>query len=129
MRDISLSPVMLLIIILITIIITFTSTSLFYDPLLVRGVELKVSNESNSMGVTVDSWDTVRGIDIADDNYKLYEGHIYVYKKNQTRIIHRLIKCLDPDCNESVFSGDANRIGELVNKSQISYRVSSINFN
>lgn len=87
----------------------------------------QTSNNSDSMGILMRSYDDVYAIPV--NNNFLMEGRIYIYEENNRSIVHRLIKCIDIDCNQSVFKGDNNRVGEIVNKSQIKYRVKSIGYN
>jgi hypothetical protein len=82
----------------------------------------QVGCNSNSMGLTLPC-NTVLYSDVVHPNESLRPGRIYIYQgKNQT-IVHRLVFCLDLDCNVSIFKGDNNRIGEEVNRSQVLYRV------
>ena len=84
---------------------------------------------SDSMGRVIDCVDTLYQRRIRNGT-KLYEGRIYVYEKNETRnVIHRLVKCLDTDCNRSIFIGDNNYIADkIVNRSQIIGYVYQIRF-
>lgn len=85
-----------------------------------------ISCKSDSMGLTIDCKDTAFGNKVEKDD-KLYPGYIYVYKStNETdtrHIIHRLVYCLDEDCNQTVFKGDNNPVAEIVNRSDILYSV------
>lgn len=91
----------------------------------VQGKYLKISNMSDSMGLSISYPDEAIGEKIKETDM-LQEGNIYVYNSNNTYIIHRLIKCLDNDCNVTIFKGDNNKVGEIVNKSQIIYKVTAV---
>ena len=80
---------------------------------------------SNSMGRNIDCSDIVE-VDL--DIKTLYEGWIYAYKDGDDYVSHRLVKCLDVNCTQAVFVGDNNKIGEIVNKSQVYGRVISVEY-
>jgi hypothetical protein len=77
-----------------------------------------VDCESNSMGLTINCDDQayIQHID-TDSVFEL--GGIYIYTKGNKTIIHRLVYCIDVDCNQTIFKGDNNAYGEEVNRSQI----------
>ena len=83
-----------------------------------------ISNETDSMGLTIDPHDKM----YYSKEFDVLPGRIYVYNKSDNWIVHRLVYCLDDDCNQSVFKGDNNYIGELVNKSNIIYKVEGISY-
>jgi len=80
--------------------------------------------KSNSMGVGLDCND-VAYLEIVLNDTQLIEGEIYTYYDpvNNESVAHRLALCLDDDCNQTVFRGDNNKQGELVNRSQIEHRI------
>lgn len=86
-----------------------------------------VSCESDSMGLTLDCNDEAYG-NIVQKRDRLIVGDIYVYRRENTSIIHRLVRCLDKDCNVSVFKGDNNKVAEFVNRSQIRYHIVRVNY-
>jgi hypothetical protein len=89
----------------------------------------EVSCKSNSMGLTVNCDDEVY-ISLVKSDDPLYIGYIYTYKDSidNHSIIHRLVYCLDSDCNSTVFKGDNNQAAELVNRNQIVGRVVSVKY-
>ena len=90
-------------------------------------VLVNITCESNSMGLLMPC--NSKASVIPYKNELLHLGRIYVYEVNSTYfIIHRLVGCVDKDCNRTIFKGDNNLISELINKSQIKYIVTAINF-
>lgn len=88
-------------------------------------VETQVGCKSNSMGLTIKCGDKIYGEYIEKDEV-LVPGDIYVYDKSENgtaQVVHRLVLCLDDDCNSTVFKGDNNVVAEVVNRSDILYRV------
>jgi hypothetical protein len=81
------------------------------------------------MGLTVNCDDEVY-ISLVKSDDPLYIGYIYTYKDSidNHSIIHRLVYCLDSDCNSTVFKGDNNQAAELVNRNQIVGRVVSVKY-
>jgi len=74
-----------------------------------------ISCKSDSMGLAFRCGDSVYSRTISLEE-ELKEGEVYIYKnpnKNNS-VIHRLVLCLDDDCNQTVFRGDNNALGELV---------------
>jgi hypothetical protein len=97
----------------------------------------RLVNTSNSMGLTLDQY----GVVDYDTNFKeLKKGKIYIFKEENTLVIHRLVMCVtinkefslvveDFDCNNYlVFKGDNNRYGELVHISQVYAEVVRFNY-
>lgn len=125
---IALSPIILAVILVAALFIDIP------EPVIITTSDLgdvafNISCETNSMGQTFTCDDIVYGKHITDQT-RVYEGKIYAYRDweevNESYIAHRLVLCLDADCNVSVFKGDNNRIGELVNRSYIEYEVTAI---
>lgn len=82
------------------------------------------SCKTNSMGLTINCNDKLYLKKFKGD---LRKGGIYIYRKNEsTTVVHRLIGCVDYECNTTIFKGDNTLMGELVNKTQILYRVEMI---
>lgn len=50
---------------------------------------------------------------------------VFAIGKNET-VAHRLALCLDDYCSQAVFRGDNNKMGELVNRSDIQHRVKMV---
>ena len=82
----------------------------------------EVGCSSNSMGLTMRCGDTLFMNKVQSDE-KLYIGRVYVYEKINKTIVHRLVACIDVDCNLTLFKGDNNPVAEFVNKSNITYQV------
>jgi len=93
----------------------------------VKEYSFNVNNSTNSMGIIMRAGDKVFGREVTEKDI-LQEGNIYVYQGERTRVVHRLIKCLDIKCNQSVFKGDNNRVGEIVNRTDIKYIVTRIEY-
>lgn len=88
--------------------------------------------DTDSMGLTVGCHDIAFGNKVDQDD-RLYPGYIYVYNgtnsSNDTiHVIHRLVYCLDDDCNVSIFKGDNNFVAEIVNRSDILYSVDAVRY-
>jgi len=87
----------------------------------------KVSCKSNSMGLTMNCGDAVYETKVKD-NDKLIPGDIYIYKKLNYTVVHRLVYCLDENCSKAVFKGDNNEKGELINRSQVIFKVEKVEY-
>ena len=87
---------------------------------------MNISCASDSMGLIVPCKSKLVSEDYNNESLKL--GQIYIYKFEDKWISHRLVACVDKDCNVTVFKGDNNEIAEFVNKSQIGYYVKGINY-
>lgn len=89
-------------------------------------LETTIGCGSDSMGVEYNCGQKIVGEEIKPGD-KLYPGMVYVYQKNETlTVIHRLVLCLDEDCNMTVFKGDNNRVADpVVSRDKILYRVTS----
>ena len=89
---------------------------------------IKVACGSDSMGLTFGCEDLLYYRDIKN-NEELTLGDIYVYRKdNGDNVVHRLIECVDIDCELMVFKGDNNAVGELVEKQQVIKKVESVRY-
>ena len=87
-----------------------------------------VSCNSNSMGIAIPCG-TKALTQKYPKNKELEMGRIYIYQRNSSyNVIHRLVGCIDKDCNVTIFKGDNNLISELVNKSQITYIVNGLDY-
>ena len=82
---------------------------------------------SDSMGLGLDCNDLVY-METVTNETELLEGQIYSYYNYDfnVSVAHRLALCLDVDCNVSVFRGDNNAVGELVNRSQIQHKINMV---
>lgn len=103
-----------------------------------------LSCETNSMGLTI----TCGMMDVYSDvrpNETLHVGRIYSYKTEEfmnincerntqfgcgtyDHIIHRLVACLDDDCNRTVFKGDNNPTAEIVNRDRIDRKTIALQY-
>ena len=91
-------------------------------PVLAQTQSFSIACTSNSMGLTANCNDTITA---EEAGAVLYPGSIYVYKKGEELIVHRLVYCPDNCSDYAVFKGDNNLVGERVNRSDILYRVVS----
>ena len=87
----------------------------------------RVSCRSDSMGLTVGCNDEVYGAKVEEGDY-LDIGAIYIYGKGNKTIIHRLIGCIDHSCNITIFKGDNAKTGELVNREDILYKITRVEY-
>ena len=117
--------------------IGFFSALLFKAVLIVdvESVELtkldgsvKVECGSDSMGLTFGCNDLLYYRDVGK-NEKLVPGDIYIYRKDDdNKVVHRLIECVDIDCNLTVFKGDNNAVGELVERNNVLQKIESVRY-
>ena len=79
---------------------------------------------SDSMGLTLQCNDKLY-LHTLSPQEALTPGSIYIYNnsKHNNTVVHRLILCLDTDCNATIFKGDNNKIGEQVHRKDILYKV------
>lgn len=97
----------------------------------VEGTYFNISNNSNSMGNIFSYPDRLIAEKYNTNNDLLREGEIYVYQhaNDSGLVVHRLVKCLDIDCNVTIFKGDNNKkADDLVNKTQIKYIITGIDY-
>ncbi len=91
-------------------------------------IQVPISCDSQSMGITFNCKDNLFS-DFINDDSVLVEGDIYVYQIDERIIVHRLVKCLDDNCNRSVFKGDANYAADkIVERSQIISKVYGVEY-
>lgn len=81
-----------------------------------------VGCSSDSMGLSLNCNDRLYLLeDLEDHDYTV--GSIFVFKSPYNeggRTVHRLIMCLDPDCNEMIFKGDNSRVADpIINKEDV----------
>lgn len=82
-------------------------------------------NSSDSMGLVINCNDRLYLTNVS--RYpNLQIGSIYIYRSGNITIVHRLVKCVDKDCNVTIFKGDNNPVAEFINKSQILYKVEMV---
>jgi len=114
---------LLALILKVTIMVDFERVELTkYD-----GV-IKVQCGSDSMGLTFGCDDLLYYRDVKK-NEELVLGDIYIYiKEDGGKTVHRLIECVDIDCNLTVFKGDNNAVGELVNKSNVIRKIEGVRY-
>jgi len=121
-----------------SIILSLTIISLDITPQKVLGLDYgkssgnydrisEVGCDSDSMGLTMDCGDQVylKYITVSD---RLRPGSIYVYEDGNTSVVHRLVICVDTDCNMTVFKGDNNYIAELVDRRNITGIVTRVEY-
>jgi len=59
---------------------------------------------------------------------ELIIGSIYVFERDGGLIMHRLVGCVDIDCDRLIFKGDATwRVDPVVNRSDVKYLAVKIN--
>lgn len=87
----------------------------------------RIGCDSDSMGLTLNCGDKVYSREVKNDE-SLLKGHIYIYEKGNQSIVHRLVACIDQDCNQTVFKGDNNQVAEFVNRSQIKKKVLQVEY-
>lgn len=91
-------------------------------------ISVPISCETQSMGLTLNCKDNLF-TELITESSVLIEGDIYIYNRNGQTIVHRLVKCLDNQCNQSIFKGDNNYVADdIVEKSQIFAKVYGIEF-
>ena len=92
-------------------------------------IKSQITCDSQSMGLLLDCEDTVFSR-ILDDEEKLKEGKIYKYRNTKGYyIIHRLVKCLDENCETLVFKGDNNFIADnIIQRSEVEHEVVQIRY-
>ena len=114
---------LLALILKVTIMVDFERVELTkYD-----GV-IKVQCGSDSMGLTFGCGDLLYYRDVKK-NEELVPGDIYIYRKDDgNKTVHRLVECVDIDCNLTVFKGDNNAVGELVNRSNVIQKIESVRY-
>jgi len=89
---------------------------------------VKVGCGSDSMGLTFGCDDLLYYRDVKR-NEELTPGDIYIYRKdNESKVVHRLIECVDVDCELMVFKGDNNAVGELVERKQVLQKIESVRY-
>ena len=89
---------------------------------------VRVQCGSDSMGLTFGCGDLLYYRDV-ERGGELVPGEIYVYRKDDgSKAVHRLVECVDIDCNLCVFKGDNNAVGELVNRSNVIQKVESVRY-
>ena len=76
-----------------------------------------VSCNTNSMGLTMNCNDRLF-VSMVDEGGELYLGRIYVYNDGNKSIVHRLVVCVDSDCNVSINFKKALISGALLTKEQ-----------
>lgn len=90
---------------------------------------IKVGCGSDSMGLTLDCEDTLY-YELVMKDEPLEMGQIYIYRKyDNNTIVHRLVGCIDIDCNMTIFKGDNNKIIEKIDRKNIIYKVVGVEYN
>lgn len=85
-----------------------------------------VSCGSDSMGLVVPCGAKLHGHLLYDDE-PLEMGQLYIYQDGPGMTIHRLVGCVDDDCEQVIFKGDNNLvIDDFVSRDDILYRVTMV---
>ena len=92
-------------------------------------IKSQISCDSQSMGLLLNCKDTIFSR-ILDEEEKLKEGKIYKYRSpNGYYVIHRLVKCIDENCDLLVFKGDNNFIADtIIQRSEVEHEVVQIRY-
>ena len=89
---------------------------------------VRVQCGSDSMGLTFRCGDLLYYTDVKKDE-ELVPGNIYIYRKEDGgKVVHRLIECVDVDCELTVFKGDNNAVGELVERNNVLQKIESVRY-
>ena len=89
---------------------------------------VRVQCGSDSMGLTFGCGDLLYYTDVKKDE-ELVPGNIYIYRKEDGgKVVHRLIECVDVDCELTVFKGDNNAVGELVERNNVLQKIESVRY-
>ena len=72
----------------------------------IKGVPVDVACGSDSMGLMMACGTVVYKQDIKDNEFD--EGRVYIYKKENKTVIHRLVKDCRQGCYGLIFKGDNN---------------------
>jgi len=89
---------------------------------------IKVECGSDSMGLTFGCNDLLYYRDVKKGEI-LVPGDIYIYRKDDdNKVVHRLIECVDIDCELTVFKGDNNAVGELVERKNVLQKIESVRY-
>lgn len=87
-----------------------------------------ISCGSDSMGMAIRCTDKAYSRTDVLKPDQLIEGRIYTFQRDNTSVIHRLVKCLD-NCTNLVFKGDNNKVAdEIVHYTQLTGRVEMIEY-
>ena len=88
----------------------------------------KITCGSDSMGLTFGCGDLLYYRNVKKDE-ELVPGEIYIYRKDDgNKVVHRLVECIDIDCELMVFKGDNNAVGELVEREQVTKKIESVRY-
>jgi len=89
---------------------------------------VRVQCGSDSMGLTFGCNDLLYYTEVKKDE-ELVPGDIYIYRKDDdSKVVHRLIECIDIDCNLTVFKGDNNAVGEFVERKDVLQKIESVRY-
>lgn len=101
-----------------------------YAPLALKNYDYGsgVGCGTDSMGLTLNCNDILYEQNVYN-NTKLIPGSIYTYMTDKNAsIVHRMIMCLDENCNITVFKGDNNEVGEIVPRQWINGKVVMVEY-
>jgi hypothetical protein len=100
------------------------------DPTWIMGVQAytdydstsRVACGSDSMGLTVDCNDLLLLESVTPG--EVLEGEVYTFQaRDGNRTVHRAAKCFEEYC---VFRGDNNAVGEVVQRVDVTHRVTGV---
>lgn len=87
-----------------------------------------VSCLSDSMGLTINCNDILYETKITN-NTILNPGNIYTYTTDKNvSVAHRMIICLDNNCNMTIFKGDNNAVGEMIPREWLTGEVMMVEY-
>lgn len=94
-------------------------------------IDLQLSEEWTTVGCNSDSMGLVLNcndkLDLEKFTGDIELGEIYIYRKPNKTVVHRAAFCIE-NCSMVVFRGDNNPKGEIVNRSDIIYRVIGVEY-
>ena len=97
-----------------------------------QGISVSPLCGTDSMGLVMKCSDTLR-LSVIGQNEILTLGDIYIYNTTNSSnenhpIVHRYVACANDDCSKLVFKGDNNYYAEIINRSQVAYKVIGIDY-
>lgn len=77
---------------------------------------------SDSMGLSFRCGDQLLLREV-DRGTNLTPGNVYTYNDGNLSVLHRYLGCVDTACTILFFRGDNNKIGEKVNRENVTYEL------